>query len=83
MRLAVRAGDDASDVRWFAVDSLPPLAFDHKKILEAAWGRLLVVPSTEGDGGHVAIERGSGKVLTTLSKPEHAEALAATKPAQM
>ena len=30
------AGDDASDVQWFNIDSLPPLAFDHGKIINDA-----------------------------------------------
>ena len=30
------AGDDASDVSWFMLEELPPLAFDHAKIIEAA-----------------------------------------------
>ncbi len=29
-----RAGDDASDVSWFSLDSLPALAFDHSEIIE-------------------------------------------------
>ena len=30
------AGDDAGYVNWFSLDDLPPLAFDHKDILEDA-----------------------------------------------
>src|SRR5258707_14152587 len=35
-RLQVRAASDAGDVGWFSVYSLPPLAFDHEKILQYA-----------------------------------------------
>jgi 8-oxo-dGTP diphosphatase len=30
------AADDAANIRWFSVDSLPHLAFDHDKIIEKA-----------------------------------------------
>jgi 8-oxo-dGTP diphosphatase len=32
----IDAGDDASDARWFPLNKLPPLAFDHRKIVRAA-----------------------------------------------
>lgn len=34
------AGDDAKEVRWFRVDKLPKLAFDHKEIVEVGLSRL-------------------------------------------
>lgn len=37
---SVQGGDDASEARWFPVDELPPLAFDHEKIFRAAMERL-------------------------------------------
>src|SRR6266567_8359489 len=39
-RLQVRAADDAADVGWFSVYDLPPLAFDHEKILQYSLERL-------------------------------------------
>ena len=32
----VQGGDDAADARWFPVTSVPPLAFDHDRILHDA-----------------------------------------------
>ncbi len=32
----LKAGDDAAEAAWFGLNDLPPLAADHKKILEAA-----------------------------------------------
>lgn len=39
-RLAVRAASDAADADWFAIDALPPLAFDHREMVELAHRRL-------------------------------------------
>lgn len=36
----LRAGTDAAEVHWFAVDAVPALAFDHRKILDYALERL-------------------------------------------
>lgn len=36
----VKGGDDAAEARWFAIDQIPPLAFDHQEILGEALRRL-------------------------------------------
>ena len=36
----VQGGDDAADARWFPVTTVPPLAFDHDRILRIALERL-------------------------------------------
>jgi 8-oxo-dGTP diphosphatase len=38
--LRIRAADDAADARWFSMYDLPPLAFDHRKILDYTLQRL-------------------------------------------
>lgn len=40
-KTAARGGDDAREARWFALDDLPQLAFDHAEILDKAIKRLL------------------------------------------
>ncbi len=37
---SMRAADDAAEVRWFPVDDLPELAFDHEEIIKCALARL-------------------------------------------
>ncbi len=32
--------DDAAQARWFPIDSIPSLAFDHEKILPLALGKI-------------------------------------------
>ena len=36
----VKGGDDAAQARWFSLDEIPPLAFDHDRILRVATSRL-------------------------------------------
>ena len=39
----VKGGDDAAEARWFALDQVPPLAFDHDEVLQVALQRLGLV----------------------------------------
>ena len=36
----VKGGDDAAEARWFPLDEIPQLAFDHGEMLQAALARL-------------------------------------------
>ncbi|PZX11870.1 8-oxo-dGTP diphosphatase [Breznakibacter xylanolyticus] len=38
--LPVKGMDDASDARWFPINQLPPLAFDHDRIIQTAMDKL-------------------------------------------
>jgi 8-oxo-dGTP diphosphatase len=38
--LEIKASDDASEVRWYPLESLPELAFDHMLIIDAAIKKL-------------------------------------------
>ena len=37
----VKGADDATDARWFSLDNLPDLAFDHAEILQLAHEKIL------------------------------------------
>ncbi len=45
-----RAGDDAAETRWWSVDELPSLAFDHDDVVETALARLRVALRCFGIG---------------------------------
>jgi 8-oxo-dGTP diphosphatase len=38
----LRAGDDATEAKWFPLNALPPLAFDHKKIIDNAFEKGII-----------------------------------------
>ena len=40
-QVELRAGDDADEAEWFAIDELPELAFDHDEVLALAYERVV------------------------------------------
>ena len=51
IRGSVRPGDDASEVRWFPLDELPPIAFDsHRHFLGLYSSNGQIVDSSNRDG---------------------------------
>ncbi len=48
--LRPRAADDAAEVRWWPLDNLPPLAFDHDRIIAAAIRARDAAHRLEGEG---------------------------------
>lgn len=78
----VKAGDDAAEAEWFALGQLPPLAFDHAKIIDDTWKRMMILPDPEpgsASDGYVIMEKGTGKILQKLNG-EAAEVVSTAKP---
>lgn len=46
-KLEVNANDDADDAKWFDINKLPDLAFDHDKIINTAFDKLVSSVSSE------------------------------------
>lgn len=44
-KITIMPGSDAADVKWFTLNNLPALAFDHKEILDAGFRKI-------GNTGH-------------------------------
>jgi 8-oxo-dGTP diphosphatase len=65
-KTAVRAGDDASRTRWFAVADLPKLAFDHADIVASALERLRGLAGTSHAAFSLLPERFAPKDLCGL-----------------
>jgi len=40
-QIQIKAGDDAAEAKWFVLTALPPLAFDHPILIQAAIAKLL------------------------------------------
>ena len=39
--MEARAGDDASETRWFSIGNLPSMAFDHDRVVDMAVKRMV------------------------------------------
>ena len=61
--LAMRAGDDATDVAWWPLAQLPPLAFDHDEVIAAARAHLRRRLLTEDLGRHRLPEQFTARQL--------------------
>ncbi|MFO0714383.1 MAG: NUDIX domain-containing protein [Sandaracinus sp.] len=62
----IHEGSDAAEARWFALEALPPLAFDHAEILEAARERLRARVRTRPVGFELLPERFPLRALQEL-----------------
>ncbi|MDE6535253.1 MAG: NUDIX hydrolase, partial [Muribaculaceae bacterium] len=62
----VRGGDDAAEAKWFAIDRIPQLAFDHDLILRDALTRLREKIHFHPIGHDLLPEQFSMKELQTL-----------------
>ena len=62
----VIAGDDAANAKWFTLDQIPPLAFDHQSILQAAHERLKQNIHFESIGFHLLNEKFTMPQLQTI-----------------
>lgn len=56
-KFELHAATDAADARWFNIDDLPSLAFDHEKILDTAINRLRAKISYEPVGFELLDEK--------------------------
>ncbi|CAM9587294.1 unnamed protein product [Scytosiphon promiscuus] len=69
-----RAGDDAAEARFFPVESLPRMAFDHLKVITDSWARCRFEATSPTDGGNdsggVTVgDRASGQNLADYAAP--------------
>ncbi|CAG9463346.1 unnamed protein product [Pedinophyceae sp. YPF-701] len=67
-QLGVKAADDAADARWYAIDALPKLAFDHKLVVRTAFRRLAM--ESHADDGLKAQLRAAADLLEGPWKDE-------------
>lgn len=49
----VKGGDDAKEARWFSVNEMPELAFDHELIFKDAFSRLQEMVQRSPDGNDI------------------------------
>jgi 8-oxo-dGTP diphosphatase len=66
-----RAGDDAAAARWFPLNQLPPLAFDHDEMLDKATAALRqAMQTTSPDGQPFSQELSSSVIHAALARPD-------------
>ncbi|KAI8473567.1 MAG: NUDIX hydrolase domain-like protein [Monoraphidium minutum] len=65
----IAAADDAADARLFPVDTLPPLAFDHKLVVRRALRRLAELPEAAAGSLAEALVGAAGKLEGPWTPP--------------
>jgi 8-oxo-dGTP diphosphatase len=65
-KIELTASDDAAEARWFPLEQLPKLAFDHNAIIEYALERLRVLTRYKGVGVQILPERFTLRELQEL-----------------
>ena len=66
---AAVAGDDAAAVAFHPIQSLPPLAFDHKRIVRDAFAHLSAAERALPGGGDAALAAGLDAAAARLAGP--------------
>lgn len=77
--LGVQAADDAADARWYPVDALPSLAFDHQLIVRDAFRKLARAIREGANGGGEAQASRGGSASSVHTGLERALEEAAAK----
>ena len=69
----ILAGDDAAKAEWFAINDLPPLAFDHKEVIQLAKERIqekIALKQMAKQGGLIVLENCNKADIEDLIKQQ-------------